>query len=37
MTTHEERQQVVVLLNESITAGARLTKVISEEDFTHSG
>ena len=26
MTTHEERKQVIVLLNESITAGARRAK-----------
>jgi len=26
MTSHEERKQVIVLLNESTTAGARQTK-----------
>ena len=26
MTTHEEREQVIVLLNESVTAGARRAK-----------
>ena len=26
MTTHEERKQVIVLLNESVTAGARRAK-----------
>ena len=26
MTTHEEREQVIVLLNEAVTAGARQAK-----------
>lgn len=35
MTTHEERKQVIVLLNESITAGARRVKACEVLGLTH--